>query len=107
MILHCVEARGQLVVSRYGEVGHAEFQDVSAVSQTSAPGHSCWIHSGCNRVGIKSNQIKSIERGGINTIGKAHFTALYGPARQRGLARRISFQDGRKAACILSTPLEC
>jgi hypothetical protein len=28
------------------------------------------------------------ERGGMNTIGKEHFTSLYGPARVRAFTRR-------------------
>lgn len=34
------------------------------------------------------DQVERLEKGGINTIGKAHFTALYGPARQKALSKK-------------------
>ena len=34
------------------------------------------------------DQVERLERGGINTIGKAHFTALYGPARQKAFSKK-------------------
>jgi hypothetical protein len=31
------------------------------------------------------DQVERLERGGVNTIGKQHFTSLYKPARERAL----------------------
>jgi hypothetical protein len=33
-------------------------------------------------------QVERMERGGVNTIGKQHFTYLYDPARERSLTKR-------------------
>jgi hypothetical protein len=33
------------------------------------------------------DQIEQLERGGINTIGKGHFTFLYCPARKRAFTK--------------------
>ena len=34
------------------------------------------------------NQVERLERGGVNTIGKEHFTSLYSPARKRALTEK-------------------
>jgi hypothetical protein len=34
------------------------------------------------------DQVDQLERGGVNTIGKAHFTSLYSPARKRAFTKR-------------------
>lgn len=34
------------------------------------------------------DQVERLERGGIGTIGKQHFTYLYSPARERALTKR-------------------
>ena len=33
-------------------------------------------------------QVERIERGGVNIIGKQHFTYLYSPARERALTKK-------------------
>lgn len=34
------------------------------------------------------DQVERLERAGVGTIGKMHFTALYGPARQRAFSKK-------------------
>ena len=34
------------------------------------------------------DQVERLKRGGVNTIGKEHFTSLYSPARERAVTKR-------------------
>ena len=40
-------------------------------------------------------QVERMERGGVNTIGKQHFTYLYSPARERALTKKNIFAGWR------------
>ena len=49
-------------------------------------------------------QVERMERGGVNTIGKQHFTYLYSPARERALTKKNILAGWRgKWNIILST----
>ena len=45
------------------------------------------------------NQVERLERGGVGTIGKQHFTYLYSPARERALTKR-NILAGWKASSL-------
>ncbi|KAF1937291.1 hypothetical protein EJ02DRAFT_357164, partial [Clathrospora elynae] len=34
------------------------------------------------------DQVERLNRGGVDTVGKGHFTSLYSPARERALNKR-------------------
>jgi hypothetical protein len=38
--------------------------------------------------GAYRDQVEILERGGVNTIGKQHFIALYSPARERAFTSK-------------------
>lgn len=52
------------------------------------------------------DQVERLERGGINTIGKAHFTALYGPARQKAFSKKNILSGWAKSGLCPFNPLK-
>jgi len=52
------------------------------------------------------DEAERLERGGVNAIGKEHFTSLYSPARERHSLKGTFSQDWRRADCFHSTQTE-
>lgn len=63
---------------------------------------------------VYHEQVERMKRGGVNTIGKQHFTYLYSSAGKKHLSRRI-FSQHEEINCILTirpkilhfTPVQC
>lgn len=51
------------------------------------------------------DQVERLHRGGINTVGKEHFSSLYSHARERAFTKRNI--TAAWAACFRSTQTEC
>lgn len=49
-------------------------------------------------------QVERMERGGVNTIGKQHFTYLYSPAREKALTKRNILVGWRGSGLFLFNP---
>jgi hypothetical protein len=78
------------------------------------PSHTSYKLQPCNIsvfAPLKSayrDQVEILERGGVNTIGKQHFTSLYSPAREREHLRlRTSKPASEHVAYFPSIPTEC
>lgn len=51
------------------------------------------------------DQVERLERAGVGTIGKMHFTALYGPARQRAFSKKNILAGWAKSGLFPFDPL--
>ena len=52
------------------------------------------------------DEVERLYRGGLDTVGKEHFTSLYKRARERTIAKKTSWLDGPQLVCFRSTQRE-
>jgi len=50
------------------------------------------------------DQVDRLERGGVGTIGKQHFTCLYSPAREKALTKRNILAGWKASGLYPSNP---
>jgi len=50
------------------------------------------------------DQVERLERGGVNTIGKGHFTCLYSPARKQAFTKKNILAGWAKSGLIPFNP---